>query len=137
MKTKALLLIIAIAAAACADLSQKAAPPKHCDQGLCSVEITVLEGCRIQLPVPDPLHVPPGHHLIKWTLSSATPKQYGFSRNGIIFSSGPFTFPVPQLRLFTMNVQNPGGATTQHKYSINIVGGAEKCTLDPYVINDP
>jgi hypothetical protein len=137
MKTKALIVLAALVVAACAELAGKPAA-KHCEKGLCPVEVTVLEGCKVQVPVPEPLHVPKGNHLIKWTISAATPQKYVFARNGIEFPpGGPFSFPQPQPRLFVLNDNNPGGTTTSHKYTIFIIGGTERCYLDPYVINDP
>ena len=136
MKTQ-LIVLAAILVAACAQMSGKPAA-KPCENGLCSVEVTVLEGCKVQAPVPDPLHVPKGIYLIKWALSPATPSKFVFARNGVEFPpGGPFSFAQPQPRLMVVNDNNPGGAATTHRYTIFIIAGAERCYLEASVINDP
>lgn len=122
----------------CAEMPAEAPKPAlGCPNNVCPVEVTVLAGCRVQAPDPEPVHIPPGRWVIHWKLSKATPQQYDFTPKGIEFSAGPLASPHHGPRSFTMLDTNSGGIERKYKYTINITGGGEACSLDPYVINDP
>ena len=104
--------------------------------GVCDVVVTVTAPCTVQVPVPDPVHVAPGTHVIKWTMSSSTPSQFRFAPNGIAFQAGAPMSPAPGggPRVFVLSDNNssPGN----YKYTINVTDGTRTCNLDPTVIND-
>jgi hypothetical protein len=144
MRTRTFLVAgAAILAASCAEMPKLEPMTTVSCTGTCDIEVIVGAGCVIQ-PI-DPLHVAPGMHVIKWSLSKDTANRYSFAPNGIEFASlsAPFDQRVPGARVFTVRDNNPGnaqyGVEKAWKYTITILDGGVPCLdpLDPYVINDP
>ena len=133
----------AVLVASCAEMPKMEPMTTESCSGTCDVYVTVAAGCAIQ-PV-DPVHVAPGMHVVKWSLSKDTANRYSFAPKGIEFanSSAPFDDPHPGQQVFTWRDNNPGDPMYQlekpWKYTITVLDGGIPCAdaLDPYVINDP
>jgi hypothetical protein len=144
MRTKTFLVAgAAILVASCAEMPKMVPMTTASCTGTCDVEVIVGAGCTIQ-PI-EPLHVAPGMHVIKWSMSKDTPSRYTFAPNGIEFasSSAPFDDPHPGPKVFTWRDNNPGnaqyGVEKPWKYTVTVLDAGYPCLvpLDPYVINDP
>ena len=120
----------------------KADPPRGNCHDSCTVTVIVPAGCGSGIRVaPDPITVTRGNDTtITWNIVPASPTGWKFDPTKGIFiqgldsyAKGRFAPGSVEPHKFVIRHENKGAAA--FKYDINLVKGAERCSLDPVIVD--